>query len=134
MIPRFHQHQFRPVNVFDRPDGTREYHLICQDVTTSTRADGQGVAVDVEPGCGIEESLAFRQDDEGQWRCVGVRFRIGGLWMHPLDLLRLLPMPVEECPDCRGEPSLLATQLCPRCVGSGVVRPGGAPIEPPAIR
>ena len=132
MIPRDHRHTFRPVNVFDRPDGTREYHLICQNITTGTRTDQQGAIVDVVPGCGIEQALAFQKDDAGQWRCVGVRFRVGGLWLAALDLVRLLPVPVEECPDCHGDPVVYG--LCPRCVGSGVVQPGGAPIEPPAIR
>ena len=63
--------------------------------------------------CGLEERKVF----DGI-RPIGMRYRYGGLWFEPLDLLRLLPLPVQECPTCHGEPTL---ERCATCEGMGVV-------------
>jgi hypothetical protein len=94
VIPRGHNHYFQPRAFHPRPDGTKEVHRQCV--------------------CGLEERRIFRADGKPS----GVKFRFAGLWLEPLDLLRLLPVPMAECPDCRGVPQLVE---CDTCAGVGVV-------------
>ncbi len=93
MIERGHVHYLQPRARHERPDGAVEVYSGCI--------------------CGLEERKVFDGD-----RPIGIRFRYGGLWFEPLDLLRLLPLPVQECPICLGEPTL---ERCPGCEGMGVV-------------
>ncbi len=99
LIPKAHEHLWRPVDVYVREDGIQQ--------TTSRCSDYED--------CGMEEK---RYEQDG--KLVGVLYRLRGVWIHPLDLYRVLPLPVEPCPDCEGAPGPLT--LCQTCGNVGVVQ------------
>lgn len=104
MIVRGHQHLLRADGIFERPSGGRVIHSHC-------------VAENGPENCRLEEERVFNGDQP-----VSIRYRYGGLWFSALELLRLLPLGVAECPECHGE-KMLAT--CEHCFGVGVVEAEG---------
>lgn len=96
---RGHRHEIIPYNDFTRPDGLRQVWARCI--------------------CGLEERRTFRGP-----RPVDVEYRLGGVWMKPLDLIRRRDLPVEECPECHGEPRAGIGAPCVSCAGIGVVEDG----------
>lgn len=69
--------------------------------------------------CGLEERRTYLPNDEHPYN---FQFRFNGMWIVPLDLVRMLPVGVEECDDCKGEQSPLG--ICGRCGGLGVTENG----------
>lgn len=115
MIEHGHRHRLVPVSVRDRPDG-RQIHSRCVGSPTASPTDG----------CTLEQDVLVRDG-----RVVSLRYRFGGLWFAPLDLLRLpAGIGVEVCPDCDGRPGLVA---CERCLDAGVVADGGGPLPVPDL-
>lgn len=105
VIESGHEHRFRPVSKSPRPDGGEVIHSRC------TRPGGG-------QGCGLEEQRTFGPDGKP----TRLRYRYSGIWLDPVDLLRLLPVPIELCPTCGGDATL---EPCPGCEGVGVVEPDG---------
>lgn len=118
-----HEHVMRPVSRIPEPDGSYTIHSVCGGGRAYAHLQP---APGVKPwhGCGLEQDVKFGLEGEA----VGIRYRFAGVWFGPLDLIRLLPLDVQECPDCRGEQPL---GPCERCGLLGVVREG-AKIEPDA--
>lgn len=109
MIERGHQHHLTPYSVHDYPDGVREVQSRC--------------------ACGLEQKLACDQAGTP----TGLQFRFGGLWFIPTDLVRLFPVPVEECATCNGEPPpIQGMPPCSACGGIGVTA-DGAMVRLPAL-
>lgn len=106
VIPRGHEHYFQPVARSPLADGGVEILRACV--------------------CGLEERRTFRPEHDTPYE---VTFRYAGLWLTPLDLLRLLPVGVEECPDCGGDRSLVD---CATCVNLGIVE-NGEPLRMPEL-
>lgn len=118
MIPRGHVHRLVPISVYDRPDRSTVIQSRCQAVMPT------GAAPDLV--CSLEEERVFRGPTP-----ISIRFRFGGQWISAIDLLRLLPISVVECPECHGEPTLLK---CPVCFGTGVTEPDGAALKLPDLK
>lgn len=116
MIAHGHEHVLRPVSVTPiRSDGSSVIHSRCQAANAGTT----GV-------CGMEEERVV--DAEG--RVQRIRIRFGGMWFDPLDLLRVMPDDLAECPDCHG-----VTPLVPcACGGTGIVDRDGQPLRAPDLR
>lgn len=109
MIPLGHRHVLYPVSATPRDNGTLVVHSRCNaDPPTPQNPDQR---------CLLEEERVFRGETP-----VSVRYRLAGVWFSPLDLLRLLPLDLEQCPDCEGERMLMP---CERCGGLGVTEDGG---------
>jgi hypothetical protein len=99
LIPRGHEHLFRPVAEYPAgDDGTIMRHSRCSDVDN----------------CGLEEKR-YLKDGE----LTGVLYRVRGVWVHPLDLLRMGELPVVTCPECDGAPGPIGE--CATCGNVGVV-------------
>lgn len=97
------------------------------------RPDGKR-AVWAKCVCGLEERRWFEGDPQ---RIYKVEVRVGGIWMDPLDLLRTVPIRLDECENCHGDPDPLKP-TCPVCHGVGVLEDGAevklivpTPQEPP---
>lgn len=118
MIPRGHVHRLVPISVYDRPDQSTVIQSRCQAVMPS------GAAPDLV--CSLEEERVFHGPTP-----ISIRFKFGGIWLSALDLLRLLPVSIIECPECHGEPTLLK---CSVCSGTGVTEPDGVPLRLPDLK
>lgn len=105
-IERGHEHHLQPVAKTPLPNGNTSIHSRCV--------------------CGLEEQRVFGGDD----RPVSLKYRIGGVWFGPLNLLRLLPLPYEECGKCHGGATL---EPCLQCGGLGVEAPGGGWLQKPDL-
>jgi len=107
MIERGHEHLLRPVSTQDLPDGRKLVHSICV--------------------CSLEEQRVTRGKT-----VTSLKFRFGGLWFTPLDLLRVSSsISVMECPTCGGA---IALTPCDLCHGLGVTDPDGNPLEPRSLK
>lgn len=105
--------------MFDRPsDGARVVHMRC--------VAANGTPDEPLPSCRLEEERVFRDG-----RCVSVRVRYAGVWFAPLELLRLPPLDIAECPECLGARWLAP---CDLCGGVGVVGADGDPVQMPSLR
>jgi hypothetical protein len=118
VIPRGHVHRLVPVSVYDRPDRSTVIQSRCQAVMPT------GAAPDLV--CSLEEERVFH----GQTP-LSIRYRFGGQWFAAIDLLRLLPISVQECPECHGEPTLLP---CTRCSAVGLVENDGSQLRLPDLK
>ncbi len=101
MIEHGHEHLLRPASTQNLPDGRLIVHSVCV--------------------CTLEEQRVTRGDV-----VTSMKFRFGGLWFSPLDLLRVgAGLGVVECEACAGEAGLTP---CDRCHGLGVTGPDGEPL------
>lgn len=87
-----HVHKLSPIDDYTRRDGIRQKHSRCI--------------------CGLEEKREYEEES-----CIKITYRFGGIWLEPLDILRLT-LPVAVCPTCEGHPDGIA---CPTCGGLLVV-------------
>lgn len=120
-----HEHVMRAVGRIPEPDGAWTIHSVCGGGRAYAHLEP---APGVKPwhGCGLEQEVKI--DKTGT--PIGIRYRFAGVWFGPLDLIRLLPLDVRECPDCRGEQPL---GPCERCGKLGVVDAGGSALTPEAL-
>lgn len=102
-IEQGHNHFFVTWDDFTRPSGVRMVWARCV--------------------CGLEERRYFRDGEP-----IQAEYRFGGIWMHPLDLLRVAPLRMIECPACHGDPNPLQAS-CATCLDLGVVEPDGARVR-----
>lgn len=101
MIEHGHQHHLRPASTQDLPDGRQIVHSVCV--------------------CSLEEQRVTRDG-----AVTALKFRFGGLWFAPLDLLRLsATIGIIEC-ECGGAAGLTP---CDRCLGLGVTSVDGQRLE-----
>lgn len=109
IIPPDHVHYFQPVRLSYTDAAMTMKELFSQCI------------------CGLEERRSFRDDDS----CYDLRYRFQGMWLVPLDLLRIAnSLTIRECPDCRGLPTLT---VCPTCQALTVVEEDGQPIRKPPL-
>lgn len=107
MIERGHEHLLRPASTQTLPDGREIVHSVCI--------------------CSLEEQRVTRDDV-----VVGLKFRFGGLWFSPLDLLRLSSgLGIEECEACSG---VVGLTPCERCHDLGVTDDVGKPLEQRSLK
>lgn len=103
MIERDHEHLLRPVSKQDLPDGRLIVHSVCI--------------------CTLEEQRITRGEV-----VTALKFRFGGLWFSPLDLLRInAHLGIIECADCGGTAGLTPCELCHDL---GVSDDAGEPLGP----
>lgn len=112
MIVHGHEHLLRPASSYTRPDGSRSVTFVCRGANGAK-------------ACSLEMEQVFRDQQP-----VRVRFRYAGLWLDALEMLRMTPPDVVECPDCHGVEGLVP---CMTCVGVGVVGEDERAIRPPAF-
>jgi hypothetical protein len=117
-IEHGHVHNLVPIAVRPRIDESVSIMSRCNDRLVENDA---GKLVDRIAGCQLEEERVFYPDGSPR----SIRYRIGGVWFEALNLLRVGPLPVEECDACHGE-----NPACPRCGGVGVVGPDGLITRP----
>ena len=107
-IPHAHEHLFIAWDDFTRRDGVRLIWSKCI--------------------CGLEERRHFGEGDEPE----AVKYRLGGIWVNALTILRLTPLQVALCDVCDGNIEVLGPK-CHRCRGLGVIEPDGpVKLNPPA--
>lgn len=107
-VERGHQHELVPLSDRSEADGVRTLWAKC--------------------GCGVEEKRFFRQDADGNWWPWGIEVKLGGVWLHPLDIMRRADVRLAECPACHGDPDPRAG-ACQVCLEMGVVEEDGHPIR-----
>lgn len=122
LIPLGHTHYFVPISS-EQSDFGLTIRSRCNDHYIQ---EDDGAVRRMLPGCMMEEERMF----DREYRISNVRYRIGGIWMSAVDINRLLPVPVQVCPKCSGEPQPFR---CEKCFGSGVVEESGGPIVAPNI-
>jgi hypothetical protein len=109
MIERDHAHALRPISTRDLPDGRTIINSRCQG------------------GCGLEEQRVIQDET-----VVKLRLRLNGIWIEPLDLLRITKaLPYVECGICLGERGLT---VCPACADIGLTALDGERLEIPNLR
>lgn len=101
-IEKGHQHLLTVWDDLTRPDGKRAIWSKCM--------------------CGLEERRWYQAEGD-TFRVYKVEVRIGGVWMDPLSLLRTMPIRLEECAACEGDPDPRAGR-CQVCHGAGVTEHG----------
>lgn len=102
MIDRGHEHLLRPASTQTLPDGRLIVHSVCV--------------------CSLEEQRVTRGDV-----VTSMKFRFGGLWFSPLDLLRVgASLGIIECEACGGTAGATPCELCHDL---GVTGPEGNPLE-----
>jgi hypothetical protein len=102
-----HEHLLRPASTQNLPDGRMIVHSVCV--------------------CTLEEQRVMRGDV-----VTSMKFRFGGLWFSPLDLLRVGDnLGILECEACGGE---AGATPCDRCHDLGVTGPDGKPLEPRVLK
>lgn len=70
--------------------------------------------------CGLEERRTYQVDETGEpLRPTRLEYRLGGVWMTALDLIRRREIPAEECVACAGDG-------CEACLGLGATEGGEA--------
>jgi hypothetical protein len=107
MIERGHEHMLRPASRQDLPDGRRIVHSVCV--------------------CSLEEQRVTAGEV-----VTGLKFRYGGLWFAPLDLVRIsATIGVIECEACGG---VAGVTPCETCGGLGVTNADGTRLEPRALK
>lgn len=107
MIERGHEHLLRPVSTQNLPDGRLIVSSVCV--------------------CSLEEQRITRGE-----AVTALKFRFGGLWFSPLDLLRIsASIGVVECEACGGVAGLTP---CDLCLDLGVSGVDGKPLEPRALK
>jgi hypothetical protein len=116
VIERGHEHKMVPIDKVDRESGTRVIRLQCQAQPPT--------AANPTP-CRMEEERVYRGE-----KLERIRIRIHGVWFHPFDLLRSLPLSVQECSVCGGEDWI---EPCENCGGLGVEALGGGPLAAPDL-
>lgn len=106
-IPHAHTHLFIAWDDYTRRDGVRLIWSKCV--------------------CGLEERRHF---DEGEPTVV--EYRMGGIWVDALTILRMTPLQVALCAACGGNIEVLGPK-CHHCRGLGVME-GDGPVKlnPPA--
>lgn len=101
MIPRGHIHNLGPVTRHDL-------------------LNGGGIQVLYQCECGLEARRTYLEGEEHPYR---FELRYNGMWIAPLDLLRVAVVPFEECAECEGG-TLPMIELCESCGGLGVTESG----------
>lgn len=109
MIARGHRHHLGPVTKHDLLNG--------------------GVQILYQCECGLEARRTYLPDAENPYQ---LEMRYNGMWIAPLDLLRLLPLPYEECAECEGGTAFLL-DACEACGGIGVTE-SGARLGKPGLK
>jgi hypothetical protein len=110
IIPHAHKHLFIAWDDYTRRDGVRLIWSKCV--------------------CGLEERRHFDEENEP----LVVEYRLGGIWVDSLVILRLAPLQVALCDVCGGNIDVLGPK-CHHCRGLGVIEEvSGGPVKlnPPA--
>lgn len=103
IIPHNHRHLFIAWDDYTRRDGVRLIWSKCI--------------------CGLEERRHFGEGDEP----LVVEYRLGGIWVDSLVLLRMTPLQVRLCDVCAGNIDVLGPK-CHRCRGLGVIQWDDEPV------
>lgn len=124
MIPADHQHVWQPYAVRDLGDGRRIIDSRCQCSAATVE----------DPGTIMEHRLTVDADG----RALKIMFRFGGLWLEPLDILRMAPSvatgPIAVCPQCAGlPPAIQGLGPCDVCNGVAVTVGGEAIVAPELV-
>lgn len=78
--------------------------------------------------CGVEEHRFF----EPSGKPTAIKYRMAGIWIDALALLRRVDLPVVVCPECHGDDDPRVPE-CKRCKRVGVVQADTlGPIQPKA--
>jgi hypothetical protein len=112
VIPRNHHHHFQPVARRELPNGG--WVIVRKCVCADDPDEAIFKALEEHRQCGPDGAV------------VDVRYRFAGIWIEPLDLLRIRDVPLEECPQCEGRTLSIPGVTCDTCNGTGLTENGEA--------
>lgn len=116
MIERGHRHEMTPVRAENFENGTIVIHMRC---------NSQPATASNPTPCALEEERHYVGE-----QLTKIRYRLHGVWFHPFDLIRTMPLEVQECSVCGGDDLI---EPCEKCGGIGVEALDGGGIKRPDL-